>query len=220
MNEPEEEDWSAIALASMVRESLARSREPAHFYGLVRGLDIALSTLRDSRADLRSAVRQLRERASRLAENDAYGAGVAFGLELASELTIRCHIATLMHHAMSSGLPTKLTVREMSVTCDSASPPGDLSNGSPVGFLSRMRVERSAIFCLMGRLMRRSGADLIGGAFALARCRFQATFLASRINSRSHFAFASLPPSCPARSPSFVAASASGVTTPASPKCK
>lgn len=89
MNQASEEASSTIALVSTVRGSLARSREPAHFYGLVRGLDIALSTLRDSRNDRRSAVRQLRERASRLAGNNAYGAGVAFGLELASDLTIR-----------------------------------------------------------------------------------------------------------------------------------
>lgn len=89
MNQTAEEASSAIALVGAVRESIARSREPAHFYGLVRGLDIALATLRDSRNDVRGAVRQLRERASRLAGNNAYGAGVASGLELASDLTIR-----------------------------------------------------------------------------------------------------------------------------------
>lgn len=89
MNEPAEEASSAMALLNAVRESITRSREPAHFYGLVRGLDIARSTLRDSHADLRAAVRELRERAARLTSVEPYHSGVATGLELASDLTMR-----------------------------------------------------------------------------------------------------------------------------------
>jgi hypothetical protein len=89
MNEVAGEASSAIALVRTVRTSIARSHEPAHFYGLVRGLDIALSTLADSGDDLKAAIRQLRERASQLVGHDTYRAGIAFGLELAGDLTIR-----------------------------------------------------------------------------------------------------------------------------------
>lgn len=89
MNEATEQTSSAAVLVGAVRESITCSREPAHFYGLVRGLDIALSTLRDSHADLRAAARELRERAARLTSVDAYRSGVAIGLELASDLTVR-----------------------------------------------------------------------------------------------------------------------------------
>ena len=88
MNEPAEEVSSAMTLVGEVRESISCSREPAHLYGLIRGLDIALSTLRNPRADLSAAARELRERAARLTSVDAYRSGVAIGLELASHLTV------------------------------------------------------------------------------------------------------------------------------------
>jgi hypothetical protein len=89
MNEAAEESSRAIVLVTAIREGLGRSREPAHFYGLVRGLDIALSTLGASHADQRAALRQLRERAARMTRVDTYHTGVATGLELASDLTMR-----------------------------------------------------------------------------------------------------------------------------------
>jgi hypothetical protein len=103
MDEPLEEASFAIALVGAMRESVARSREPAHFYGLVRGLDIALATLRGSRHDVRGE--QLRERASRPAGNDAYGAGVAFGLELASDLTMRPKSSSPFITPIGAGCP-------------------------------------------------------------------------------------------------------------------
>lgn len=89
MSEATEPTSLAVQLVGAVREGITCSREPAHLYGLVRGLDIALSTLRSSHADLSVAVRELRERASRLTGFETYQSGVATGLELASDLTMR-----------------------------------------------------------------------------------------------------------------------------------
>lgn len=78
---------SAGTVLSLVTRTLKDARDLPRFYGLVRGLEIGISTLSEETGSMEQAIETLQSRFIRLAESsDQYHAGVARGIDLTIDL--------------------------------------------------------------------------------------------------------------------------------------
>lgn len=87
MNTTLDDPPSAGTLISLVTRALKDARDLPRFYGLVRGMEIGLSTLSEETGSREQTIETLQSRFLRLAESsDQYHAGVALGIDLTIDL--------------------------------------------------------------------------------------------------------------------------------------
>ncbi|MCA1706185.1 MAG: hypothetical protein LC808_24135 [Actinobacteria bacterium] len=85
-----EEPSSPEGLLSLVKDALAGGRDPAHLFGLVRGLEIGISTLSDHRCRRAALIKEMKKRSVVLSKvGDNYHDGAAHGIDLSVSFATR-----------------------------------------------------------------------------------------------------------------------------------
>ena len=78
---------TAESVLNLVTRALKDARDLPRFYGLVRGLEIGISTLSEQRGTIERSTDTLQSRLVKLAESsDQYQVGVALGIVLTIDL--------------------------------------------------------------------------------------------------------------------------------------
>jgi hypothetical protein len=87
MNTTLDDPLSAETVLNLVTRALKAARDLPSFYGLVRGLEIGISTLSEQRGTMERATETLHSRLVKLAlSSDQYRVGVALGIVLTIDL--------------------------------------------------------------------------------------------------------------------------------------
>lgn len=87
MNTTLDDPPSAGNVLSLVTRALKDARDLPRFYGLVRGLEIGITTLSEQHCSREQSIESLQSRLVRLAESsDQYHVGVALGIDLTIDL--------------------------------------------------------------------------------------------------------------------------------------
>lgn len=90
MNTTAEEPSSPEALLGLVKNALVGARDSSHLFGLVRGLEIGISTMSDHRCRRAALMKEMKERSAVLSKvADEYHHGAAQGIDLSVSFAIR-----------------------------------------------------------------------------------------------------------------------------------